>query len=140
MVIKITSWTPDTCECQLQYSWDSDAPGDQRTHTFVGASKICDAHKGVRASTYFDTILGESRMKNHTLQQILDSHPEVVALDENENKVLKKGVEYQWRWTGANEDRVLVASLIGNTPTLSEMSVIQDALTTEFGAGKVVLE
>ncbi len=50
----ITTWRPDTCECELHYEWDDTQPEDQRVHTPVNEfidvdgkirrSKLCQYH------------------------------------------------------------------------------------------------
>lgn len=32
---KVTTWRPDTCDCELHYEWDTDHPEDSRVHTPV---------------------------------------------------------------------------------------------------------
>jgi hypothetical protein len=33
---KITMWQPHVCGCVILYSWDTEVPQDERTHTVVG--------------------------------------------------------------------------------------------------------
>lgn len=36
---KVTTWSPDTCECTLHYEWDSDLSAEDRVHTPVPYGK-----------------------------------------------------------------------------------------------------
>lgn len=44
MTIKVTTWHPDTCECVLQYEWDTEHSEDQRVHKALPSIKRCELH------------------------------------------------------------------------------------------------
>lgn len=47
MVAKVTRWRPDTCECDVTYSWDTDDPEDVRVHTPNSVTRLCPGHASI---------------------------------------------------------------------------------------------
>lgn len=45
MAIQITTWSPSTCDCTFQYSWDDTTSEADRVHTFFAAVKVCSFHQ-----------------------------------------------------------------------------------------------
>lgn len=41
---KLTTWRPLTCSCEIVYSWDSDVPENNRTHTIVSHAHCGEKH------------------------------------------------------------------------------------------------
>jgi hypothetical protein len=82
MVINITTWSPDTCGCELSYEWDSDILQEQRTHTFYAMHKVCEHHRGLATTKHEYLADGErarihnktSEEKRATLHEILDNN------------------------------------------------------------------
>ena len=35
MTVKTTRWSPDTCGCVLEYSWDDALPQEARVHVYA---------------------------------------------------------------------------------------------------------
>jgi hypothetical protein len=84
----ITTWRPDTCECVIHYSWDSEVPEEQRVHTPVEEvlattgeiikRKVCAAHSGVIESEgkhleHHDKVLEENQRKNLVIEHIKET-------------------------------------------------------------------
>ena len=44
MVIVITTWSPDTCQCVFDYSWDTTTDATTRVHTLVANVFTCTNH------------------------------------------------------------------------------------------------
>lgn len=44
MTQHITTWRPDTCECEVQYSWDDSVPAEERVHSLHKVVKACAEH------------------------------------------------------------------------------------------------
>jgi len=85
MVINTTRWSPDTCSCELEYSWDTESSEDTREHIFKRVVKTCDAHmpvvprglKAEKAKQVYDTVLEENQRKNQALGKALETRPEL---------------------------------------------------------------
>jgi len=85
MVINTTRWSPDTCSCEVEYSWDTDQPESERQHNFARVVRACEAHKPVvprntnteRAKQVFETVLEENQRKNQTLGKAFEVRPEL---------------------------------------------------------------
>ncbi len=90
--IKITRFTPDTCFCTINYSWDRRLPEAERVHTYCSwrdAARIrpdvlrmiggrlrhlerktwkweevhCEAHMGLRGVEWFEQLIAENRSR-----------------------------------------------------------------------------
>lgn len=128
MTIRITTWRPDTCDCELHYSWDDQVSEDARVHTpidsfthpvtgSVHSTKKCSAHTSVTDVTRLHTaVLKENRLKNkmfaHAME--LDALGVDVTLDDGSNgRKLKPGVSVDFQFTGDGENRKLSYSISG---------------------------
>jgi len=90
--IKITTWSPDTCYCTVNYWWDRRVPDDLRVHMYCSsydAASVrpdvlvfrahrlrhrtrkewrwdevhCAAHAGLEGDDWFETLLSENRAR-----------------------------------------------------------------------------
>ena len=114
-MLKITHWRPDTCSCELEYSWDDTQNEDIRVHTIANILKVCPAHAGeVDKIQHYAKVLGENQRKNIVLGEILKNIPtatiDKVQEDGTKVKDLKPGLEYKWSF---DADRNLVIDLVG---------------------------
>ena len=69
-MINTTRWSPDTCGCILEYTWDTEAPDGQRSHTFKTAVRVCQTHAAlghVAGLTHYSAVLDENQRKNLVL-------------------------------------------------------------------------
>ena len=71
MVMKTTTWRPDTCGCELHYDWDTDHHEDIRVHTprevhpHGHVTKRCPKHSHhVSVHDLHAAVLAENRAKN----------------------------------------------------------------------------
>lgn len=141
MALHITKWEPDTCDCILEYEFDDTIPEDQRTHSVYNVIRSCTAHQGLGTfQNIFNTVIEENPRKNNTLKHILDSAPaSIYDLDQQNNKLFKKGIELTNQWSGIAPNRVLTVTLTGITLTTNQKNAVQNYINTKFGTGKVVL-
>jgi len=113
-MIKKTTWSPDTCDCKIEYEWDSDVAEKDRTHSVSKILKVCDAHKNlVGDSAKYNQVLDENQRKNIVYGKIIDNITDVVdekLVDGKTVKELKIGVNYGWSF---DKDRNLVLDLTG---------------------------
>jgi len=62
---KTTRWSPDTCSCVIEYTWDSEVPEQDRVHTHSQSVKTCGAHTPRHEKkAHLDTVLEENQRKN----------------------------------------------------------------------------
>ena len=67
----ITRWSPDTCQCVIDFESDTDHPNDDPKIKRV--EKSCEAHKKVKAEEHLITVLDENRRVGKAYQAILAS-------------------------------------------------------------------
>ena len=128
----VTRWSPDTCQCVLEYEWDRDLPLDQRTISFTKLIRKCTPHQSITVpQDVYDNVLGENQMKNGLFAHVVT----VSAIDLNDPEVEAK---IQWTFAGTGTTRVLnVGFSDALTPT--QKATAQNWANTEYGAGKVVV-
>ena len=140
MAIQTTRWSPDTCGCILEYTWDDSVPAASRVHTISRAVNVCNAHTGLVSLTdVWNNILPENQRKNLTYSQLLTISG-MSSTDSNGNLVLKNGITINFSWSGSNTSRVLTVSVSGLTLTTQQKNTIQNFCDTTFGAGKVIVQ
>jgi hypothetical protein len=120
-VIKATRWGPDTCDCIVEYEWDTDVAEANRVHTFKSVINTGPEHAALVGSTLYDEVVSENRRKNLT-QGIAE------AIDVNLTREV-----HQWAF---DANRVLEISFLINVPPPVKQQ-IQDACDLQFGPGKV---
>lgn len=82
-MLKVTTWSPDTCKCVIEYSWDSDNPqAEVQPHGIVNA---CEAHKGHDVTTHHTKILKENKDKNRAINKLCQSFPQLTVTDTDGN-------------------------------------------------------
>ena len=62
-MIQITRWSPDTCNCKIDYTWDDTIPQDQRVHTMRSVVP-CAIHVGQAEPEAYQNVLSENQSKN----------------------------------------------------------------------------
>ena len=144
MVIKITRWSPDTCDCVFDYEWDDAQSEDVRVHNFKQVAKECTSHShltGNNKKDMYDSSLEENKRKNGSLAELVDK----AAADFGEPDptsgamTLKKNITVSWTWSGTAPNRVMTLNVKGITLTNQKKTAAQNFINNRFGAGKVVL-
>ena len=138
MSIKKTRWRPDTCECDIEYEWDSAVSAETRVHTVSKINSKCDAHKALnQIDDVFTTVLDENQRKNKLHGAILDNVSSAIEEIPNPGgtptKKIKAGKEFNWSF---DKDRNLVVDLEGFTA--SEKSQVTSLANSLFGS-KVII-
>jgi len=129
-MIRTTRWRPDTCSCEIDYSWDDSLPLDQVIFKLHKVNRACNAHAGVTDA--FVTALEENQRKNYSLGEILDRFSKV-RIGDSAGYSFKIGMEPKWAFTVS---RVLQIDM-GNNLTGAEKNTLRTTLNTRFGVGKV---
>lgn len=76
-MIKITRWKPDTCDCVLEYEWDTEEAEEVRTHTPIKVQS-CAAHQFMDQApeNVYGKVKEENSRKNIALGKVLEHAPE----------------------------------------------------------------
>ena len=84
-MIQKTLWSPDTCGCSLEYSWDDSVPQELRTHSISKVIKACPihSHHPDKESHYAD-VLSENQSKNKAVGLLVKT---IAKLDGGQDEV-----------------------------------------------------
>lgn len=144
MVLKITRWSPDTCDCVLEYQWDDTQDENSITHTPVNVVNRCTAHQILpnTPTAVYNAVNEENPRKNLSLNEILQNAPSTSWYDidaESGSRIFKKGIIINWTWTGTAPNRVLTITFTGITLTTQQRNNLQTRLNNRFGIDKVII-
>jgi hypothetical protein len=142
MTIRTTRYSPDTCDCIIEYTWDDTIPEDSIVLTLDQVKTRCAAHAGMANNTdVYTTVTEENSRKNLAHRNLLDNGPNIIYdIDASSGtRVFKKGIRISWNWTGTVPNRMLTITLTGITLTTNQRNNAQTALNTRFGVGRVTL-
>ena len=140
MAINITRWSPDTCDCVIEYSWDDTVSADQRVHTLSNYVKKCSAHSILSTDNdRWNTVFEENPRKNNAYQLILDNGPTGLSDLINGSRQIKDGITINTSWSGIAPNRVLTITVTGFSLTQNQKNAIQTFLNNRFGVGKVLI-
>jgi len=129
MAIQITRWKPDTCDCTIEYEWDDTVPPESRTHTFNNLVDKCSAHSALGDSSVWSALIDENPRKNKTVAIIYD-----LLSTQNKKNAFLAAFTFDF-----DANRVLLLHSNGSL-TQQEKNNAQNALNTQFGTGKVVVD
>ena len=133
MALQTTRWSPDTCGCVVDYTWDDSVSQEARTHHYAGHVLKCSAHAPLSDEAAYAALTDENPRKNQTLQALSDAFPSITTSDALGNKVLKKdGSGPVWHFDSNRVLNVSVGSL-----TLAQKASVQATLDIVHGVGKV---
>lgn len=140
MTIQTTRYSPDTCQCILEYQWDDSVDPSIRTHTLANYIRKCSVHASqANDTTRWNTVMEENPRKNIGIQLIIDNAPaQFVDTDAQGNKTLKAGLSLDFTVAGTAPNRIFTLIFRGTTLTQTQIDAMQTRLDTRFGAGKVV--
>jgi hypothetical protein len=132
-----TRWSPDTCDCILEYEWDTQLTEDTRTHKFTTFIHKCDSHAGLAGdAVHYQHVLDENKTKNQFVGILITHVPRLTApLAQTDGTIvtqLKPSVHLNWSFTGSDGNRQLLVSLGGATLTTFEASSLS-ALISALG-------
>jgi len=140
MVINTTRYSPDTCQCVIDYDWDSTLDENNRVHTLKQFVNICTAHSSLPDNTArWNVVFEENPRKNIAHQLILDNGPTALSDLVEGTRQLKAGITINFSWSGTAPNRVLTISYTGITLTTNQKNQIQTFLNNRFGSGKVLI-
>lgn len=149
MVIKTTRWTPDTCGCTIEYTWDSESSQETRVHTHARTLVNCPEHEMLSGQELQGAMENECFRKSMAFDELLKGVPTIGEDAENEDgevvRQLKRSLRLEFFFTGVGKDRVLHIGIKRKKTGLSELTIpqknaIQSVANARFGTGKVVVE
>ena len=140
-MIKKTQWSPDTCECVLQYTWDTEKTAETREHVFDSVIKTCDAHTILKSKNLYDKVKDENVLKNKALKELETALPEFHTDLKNEDdevvgKKTKQSAGLKWSF---DNDRKLVIE-IKEFKDIKKKDNVKKILTDKFGDNKIDLK
>ena len=105
MTIKVTRWQPDTCDCVLEYSWDSESgEHHDELNTVI---KRCIEHESV--ADPFGVVKEENTRKNKIHTKLVQDDDRIgeTIIDENDTpqRKIKDSVEFNYKFSGKAPDR-----------------------------------
>lgn len=133
MTTHITRWSPDTCECVIDFKWDDTAV--PRVHTLSNIVKRCQSHSVlVNDIDVYNSVKEENPRKNRVLADILENAP-VQLYDETKNgaRILKQDYKFNHSFSGTAPNRKLTVSIDGWMFNNQQKNSISDVLTTKYG-------
>ena len=125
----MTRWSPDTCGCVFDVTWDPDE--------VVAVIQTCPAHAGLPDVDVHESVLRENRTKNYLLGRALQQVAKLGKTLPDGGVTLADEVEYVWEFTGSGRDRALSVRFQGVVLSAAEKGLIRAAmsqpLATEHG-------
>lgn len=86
MAIKVIQWSPDTCECVLEYEYDTEDTKTNKTFTGRNVISACPRHSGAASpNATFGQVLADNNVKNNTLRAIMDNFPALTEVRDPDN-------------------------------------------------------
>lgn len=126
MAITTTRWSPDTCACVVEYSWDTSTSEDQRVHTPHAVIQRCARHAAHQDSALHAALMDENPRKNRLLGRLQVLFP--AAFD-------KDGL-FLGSWA-FDAQHVLRMSLPGVTAL--QKTAAQNWADSNLGGGKAII-
>ena len=151
-MIRTTRWSPDTCGCILEYSWDDAQAENVRVHTPSSIVKACPAHLATAANAvaHYNDVLGENLRKNQAFDvaraALNIQEPSQTELAEAGLGVVSPNLlayrkllgSFGFSFDAQRKLHVTVSGLL--SLTAAQKANFQTALDTKFGAGKAVAD
>lgn len=112
-MIQTTRWKPDTCDCELEYSWDDSVPQEDRVHALINRVS-CKFHAKDDDETGYQKVVEENSTKNVAYGHLLDKMPDltrdVMEADGSTSKQVKPEYKFDYEF---DKDRQLVVTVTG---------------------------
>lgn len=124
MTVKTTRWSPDTCGCVVDYSWDSETVLIDRIHTYSDMIKTCPVHISLSGPDAYVACESENQRKNYALARAQEIDSRIEA------------EHYEWSF---DDQRVLEVRFNGINLSGRTENDIQSAWDIQFGPGLVRL-
>ena len=141
MTINTTRWSPDTCQCVIEYTWDDSVAQDQRAHNYSKHVNLCPIHATQgQTNTAFITVNDENTKKMIALQDLIDNFPAQLSSTGSAGGQLKSNLTFVYSISGTPPNRTWRFNFLGLSFTQPQLNSIQSRLDTRFGTGKVIYD
>jgi hypothetical protein len=142
VTLRTTRWSPDTCACVIEFTWDDAQSEDARTHAFDKAVIVCPQHAGIPDTDVYEAIVQENQAKNRALGYLLANAPasvtaQVLQPDGSTQTEWRTGMVPIWVMTGTRRTRQVQLTLPGWTQ--NQKNQAQAAADTRWPGRVVVL-
>jgi hypothetical protein len=138
MVLKIVVGGWDTCECIVEYIYDTEDP--QFVRTVSKYINICAAHSSIADNNdRMQKVIEENRRKNFALSDCINNGPSGLFKIDSGVRVLADNVSVSWLWSGNLPTRTLSLSFSGITLTNTQKNVIRNILNSKYGGSVILL-
>jgi hypothetical protein len=113
MVLKTTTWTPDTCGCTLSYEWDDDGNDNvDKVHTFKQVDRVGVEHIDVDTQLgheeLFNKVKEENNRKNKIYKVFIEEVDDIAGLitqkDGSQIRQLLPNIDFEYTFTGSALD------------------------------------
>lgn len=139
-MMKITKWSPDVCDCVIEYEWDKTLPVDQRIHTHKNTVNRCPEHSGLSGQILYDTILNECKIKEQTKKWLAHNTSLGELRKKNTEKTLISDTPLNWHFEGSNDTRKFHFNVDGFTLTVGQKTALTNTLTGIMGSNRIAIE
>lgn len=134
-MINITRWSPDTCNCVIEYSWDAETSEDDRVHRFHQVVEQCEEHAGIeKHQDVHSHVLAENQTKNRVEGSVFDHvsrlKHKTVDPQGNVQIVLHPSVQHVWKFVGKDSDRHLESTFLNANFTSDEVAKLKSVIST----------
>src|ERR1041384_5092005 len=142
-------WSPDTCDCSIEFEFDDAVSANERVHIGKRIIKRCPAHQPEHFTDchdHYNSVLSENQRKNILLGKLIEAHPEISKTLDNGAKVLREDIDYVHSFTGVGKNRVLDVNLVDKKeiPDFILQKKHRDSINKiakeTFGEGKVAVK
>lgn len=146
--IQTEMWSPDTCGCKLHRVCKM--VGEEYVcQTFE--TMLCEAHEGLTYEDVHDAVKVENTSKNLIEGELLKDESLSDEIPDEESGVTseslgagksrprkwKKGIKYEWSFSGKGKNRVLNVEVKGANLTKQKKDAVKSFSDTKFEEGKV---
>ncbi len=124
-------WSPDTCKCVFDFDPD---PNDDSNQILTEVINRCSDHDGLNGNALHQTVLkGENQAKNKLhakLLQIEEMAEDVVKDDGSIIRQFKKGVSFDWSFSGKDDARSITIITKGYKLTPQQIDTVSEGKAT----------
>lgn len=137
-------WKPDTCNCIIEEIYNG--------NEILGGGAIvkkCESHKNVPDNELYGVLYsnpdGENKRKNTLYKHFLENNKGVISedIEQDDGSVItkfKKGINFNWSFSGLDKDRVLEVEITGAEIQKSVKDSARSVSEGVFGVGKVIIK
>lgn len=127
--MNITRWSPDTCECVVDYSWDEKVPLESRVLNLFAVNHKCPAHSSLSDEEVYNVLWEENKRKNRAIGLIANEALPQGTEDEKSNF----GMECLWSF---NKARLLTIKVPSSLSPIT-ITAAKSKIISELGVNRI---